>query len=165
MDILILGNGFDLAHGLDTKYEDFLKYYQEKYSTTRSVGVDKSHNFLYNNVWAKHFLNKILSGDKWIDLENEIYNVIVKLSKLTYFKNNVAYENYRNRVFLVAKDDMDFNFDDSKYFREPITFISKDCHCITIKDFIAFLYNQLRDFVKEFEKYLIEETQKFTKRT
>lgn len=29
-----------------------------------------------------------------------------------------------------------------------------------IKDFINFLYNQLQDFVKEFEKYLIEETQK-----
>ena len=26
MDILILGNGFDLAHGLDTKYVDFLNY-------------------------------------------------------------------------------------------------------------------------------------------
>ncbi len=52
MDILILGNGFDLAHKLDTKYGDFLKYCQEKYSTTRSVGVDKSNNFLYNNIWT-----------------------------------------------------------------------------------------------------------------
>ena len=159
MDILILGNGFDLAHGLKTKYSDFLKYCQEKYNTIRSVGVDNSSNFLLDNVWAKHFLNKKLAGDKWIDLENEIYNVIVKLSKLPYFKNNVAYENYKNRVFLVAKDDMDFNFDDSKYFREPITFLSRDCHNIQIKDFIGFLYNQLSDFVKEFEKYLIEETQ------
>jgi len=47
MDILILGNGFDLAHGLKTKYSDFLKYCQEKYSTTKSAGIDKSNNFLY----------------------------------------------------------------------------------------------------------------------
>lgn len=26
MDILILGNGFDLAHGLPTKYTDFLEF-------------------------------------------------------------------------------------------------------------------------------------------
>ena len=26
MDILILGNGFDLAHGLKTTYKDFLDY-------------------------------------------------------------------------------------------------------------------------------------------
>lgn len=160
MDILILGNGFDLAHKLNTKYSDFLKYYQEKYTTTRSVGVDKSNNFLYNNVWAKHFLNKTLSGDKWIDLENEIYNVIVKLSKLPYFKDSTSYENYNRIVFLVAKDNMDFNFDTSKYFREPETFLRKECHYVQIKDFIDFLYNQLCDFIEEFEKYLIEETQK-----
>lgn len=162
MDILILGNGFDLAHGLDTKYEDFLKYYQEKYSTTRSVGVDKSHNFLYNNVWAKHFLNKILSGDKWIDLENEIYNVIVKLSELPYFKNGVLHERYKDIAFWISKDYGEFNFDEvQRYFRKPEGFYTaRDCYCVKIKDFIDFLYNQLCDFVEEFEKYLIEETQK-----
>lgn len=159
MDVLILGNGFDLAHGLNTKYSDFLKYYQEKYTTTRSVGIDKSNNFLYNNIWAKHFLNKTLAGDKWIDLENEIFNVIVKLSKLPYFKNEVSYESYKRIVFLVAKDNMDFSFDNSGYFREPEPFLKQECHRVPIKDFIDFLYNQLRDFVKEFEKYLIEESQ------
>ena len=99
MDILILGNGFDLAHGLKTKYSDFLKYYQEKYNTPRSMGVDKSGNFLYNNVWAKHFLNKTPVGDKWIDLEKEIYNVIVKLSTLPYFQNNTQYEKYKEIIF------------------------------------------------------------------
>ena len=38
MDILILGNGFDLAHGLKTKYSDFLEYCKEKYPTTKNVG-------------------------------------------------------------------------------------------------------------------------------
>lgn len=26
MNILVIGNGFDLAHGLPTKYTDFLKF-------------------------------------------------------------------------------------------------------------------------------------------
>lgn len=46
MDILILGNGFDLAHKLNTKYSDFLRYCQEKYSTTRTVGVDNSSFYI-----------------------------------------------------------------------------------------------------------------------
>lgn len=30
MDILIIGNGFDLAHGLKTSYKDFLKFCNKK---------------------------------------------------------------------------------------------------------------------------------------
>ena len=167
MDILILGNGFDLAHKLDTKYNDFLKYCQEKYSSINSVGTVHSNNFLYNNVWVKHFLNKTLAGDKWIDLENEIYNVITKLSELPYFKNGVWYERYKDIVFLISKDYEEFNFDESqKYFRKPELFYNaNDCYCITIKDFVNFLYSQLRDFVKEFEKYLVEEENRKIKNT
>lgn len=160
MDILILGNGFDLAHDLKTKYSDFLKYCQEKYSTTRTVGVDNSSNFLLDNVWAKHFLNKTLAGDNWIDLEKEIYNVLVKLSELSFFENKTSYERYKGTIFFISKYYRDFNFDESrKYFKGSETFITNECHCVPIKDFIVFLYNQLRDFVKEFEKYLVEETQ------
>jgi hypothetical protein len=30
MDVLIIGNGFDLAHGLETKYTDFLDYIRKE---------------------------------------------------------------------------------------------------------------------------------------
>lgn len=30
MDILIIGNGFDLAHGLKTSYKDFLDFCKEQ---------------------------------------------------------------------------------------------------------------------------------------
>ena len=167
MDILILGNGFDLAHKLDTKYNDFLKYCQEKYNSINSVGTNHNNNFLYNNIWVKHFLNKTLAGDKWIDLENEIYNVITKLSKLPYFKNGVWDERYKDILFLISKDYGEFNFDEAqKYFRKPELFYNaNDCYCITIKDFVNFLYSQLRDFVKEFEKYLVEEENRKIKNT
>ncbi len=161
MDILILGNGFDLAHGLNTKYVDFLNYCQEKYSTTKNVGVDNSNNFLFENIWVKHFLNKTLEGDKWIDLENEIYNVIEKISRLPYFKNNDTYEKYKEIAFFISKDYWDLNLDDAqRYFREPSTINRRNCYCIWLKEFITFLYLQLRDFVNEFEKYLIKEGNK-----
>lgn len=38
--IIIVGNGFDLAHGLKTKYEDFINWYWEKWGQRlRSCGV------------------------------------------------------------------------------------------------------------------------------
>ncbi|MCM1003066.1 MAG: bacteriophage abortive infection AbiH family protein [Candidatus Gastranaerophilales bacterium] len=166
MDILILGNGFDLAHGLDTRYSDFLKYYEKKYSSNRNTEIANDENFLYNNVWAKHFLNKTLDGDKWIDLEREIYNVILKLSKLSYFKNSIHGKRFNEIAFFISKDYWKFNFDEAeKYFCEPKCYFNRDCYCVPIKDFINFLYNQLRDFVREFENYLTEEENRKIKST
>lgn len=31
MNILVIGNGFDLAHGLPTKYADFLEWVKAEY--------------------------------------------------------------------------------------------------------------------------------------
>ena len=60
MNILILGNGFDIAHGLKTKYSDFLDYCETKYKYTEPRNIDKDSNFYFNNVWIKHFLIKKL---------------------------------------------------------------------------------------------------------
>ena len=45
MNILILGNGFDIAHGLKTKYSDFLDYCETKYKYTEPRNIDKDSNF------------------------------------------------------------------------------------------------------------------------
>ena len=137
---------------------DFLNYCQGKYSTTKNVGVDNSNNFLFENVWVKHFLNKKMSGDKWIDLENEIYNVIESLSKLPYFRDSKSYERHKNTAFKLPKDYMQFTFDDAKrFFKDSSTLTMRDCHYALVKNFINFLYEQLRAFVNEFEIYLTEE--------
>ena len=158
MDILILGNGFDIAHGLKTKYSDFLAYCRQKYIDNQGEDIAKSDNFVINNIWAKHFLNKTLAGDKWIDLEKEIYNVIVKLSALPYLKGVVSNKKYEETLFVLSKSHLRFNFDEvGRFFVEPSTYISGNCYIVEAKDFIDFLYSQLRDFVEEFQKYLIEE--------
>ena len=41
MNLLIVGNGFDLAHGLPTSYTDFLKFVNEA-------------NDYYNNFYPKY---------------------------------------------------------------------------------------------------------------
>ena len=39
MNILVIGNGFDLAHGLPTKYADFLKFIEFFFTSIRHKKV------------------------------------------------------------------------------------------------------------------------------
>jgi hypothetical protein len=51
MHILIIGNGFDLAHGLPTRYSDFMKQIQ--------IGSD-FHNFVVNDSgFNKKIFNRV----------------------------------------------------------------------------------------------------------
>ena len=149
MDILIIGNGFDLAHGLKTSYKDFLEYCIKRRQ-------EESDLFYKTNVWLKHFINKQNKlGYTWIDLETEIYNVIQKINKLVYFRNNISYQKYEEIRFWISKYYQEFNFDDvGKYFRKPDSIFIRDCYNEQIKDFPTFLYVQLREFTQYFERYL-----------
>lgn len=103
MNILVIGNGFDIAHGLPTQYGDFLnfirKYYEYKSSDDFSAQDDGSFNEiirlktgkpeLYDeiealtieNAWYQHFdsvyeSRKTEGKDGWIDFEREISSII-----------------------------------------------------------------------------------------
>lgn len=103
MNILVIGNGFDLAHGLPTRYNDFLNFIEE-YFKYKNLGESQEKYSVYfkkfekltefleinqlmtNNLWYYYFhnlkLNKLLEGkDNWIDFEKEISNVVQTLDK------------------------------------------------------------------------------------
>lgn len=89
MNILVIGNGFDLAHGLKTKYEDFLKFtqtyleYDEAYRKKPEI-KEELGSLIKHNVWLKYFYSiyesrKQEGKDGWIDFESEISRVIQAL--------------------------------------------------------------------------------------
>ena len=102
MNILVIGNGFDLAHGLPTKYGDFLRFIKIffKYRNLEEklrIPKNKREKYIKNllkeetkhrlvcelgdlkyNGWVKHFTN-VQIKDGWIDFENEISKVIQTL--------------------------------------------------------------------------------------
>ena len=45
--IIIIGNGFDLAHGLATRYEDFINWYWEKWFNILRVCHKKVKQMAY----------------------------------------------------------------------------------------------------------------------
>lgn len=102
MNILVLGNGFDLAHGLPTKYLDFLEFVKafQNFKAGNDCGkyhdyfqsLQKKDNDIYveidnlstDNCWLTYFIrkNRAMSSEGkngWIDFESEISTFIQAL--------------------------------------------------------------------------------------
>lgn len=92
--IVLIGNGFDLAHGLKTKYEHFIKWYlNQKIDSTGILYKEKIRNY---DMYVEHmkarqieesmrdpciFLNNILKrigSYGWVDIEKEYYALLIQ---------------------------------------------------------------------------------------
>lgn len=100
MKILVLGNGFDVDHGLPTSYKEFLHFclyitegkgtlneYYEKLTPTQRRYVEKldknkklKKQFLKlldnNNLFRYFFIQLDRQGKNWIDLERELKSIV-----------------------------------------------------------------------------------------
>jgi len=90
--LVIIGNGFDLAHGLKTSYKDFILWYLNKVISTKNQSKEGSLIFL-----------------EWIDpnKNNAIYNqnkrdYLVKVSSIEEFEQYK--ERYRLKASYISKD-------------------------------------------------------------
>lgn len=121
-NILLVGNGFDLAHGLCTKYNHFLfimknwKDFYSNYLSAKSGDMCNEDSEFYmflnnvqkldeenlnalgmiieNNSWVRYFCNCDAEIDGWIDFEKEVYPVIELFE--TIFR--ASYKMSRNRI-------------------------------------------------------------------
>lgn len=107
--ILIIGNGFDIAHGLPTQYVDFIDFIDdENYKSSKvyriasaySEGLcedycDKVRDIILSTLGKDNqlfeFIKKQLKsqrviGENWVDFEQEIANV-VKYAEKKYYSN------------------------------------------------------------------------------
>ena len=83
MNILVIGNGFDLAHDLPTNYTDFLKWLEKEYEIL---------NYMEENNLKHSFPKHIL--DKSKGMHNMQNNVRCNLFKM--IKNNTWIEYFMN---------------------------------------------------------------------
>lgn len=173
MDILILGNGFDLAHGLKTTYMDFLNYCVEKNSKRLKGMINYGTTFI-DNIWLRHFITTCNNyGKNWIDLEEEIYRVVLSLNKTLKDMPGGDIEVVFPLTFSIQKDILNFDFnqiidylktcnnrietDEKKYTTvETNDFSHLYFYIDNYQGFINFIYDQLRAFIELFEKYLEE---------
>lgn len=173
MDILIIGNGFDLAHGLKTSYKDFLDFCKEQNNRRIPMAVNYGTTFI-DNIWFRHFfLRQEELGNTWIDLEEEIFKVIGELSSNAKFHPITNPDFMFPAEFVIKKDVIDFKFSNIAEFIMPAYYDCQTDECgykeletndfssihYYVKDYeglIRLIYDKLREFTKEFEKYLIE---------
>lgn len=88
MKILLIGNGFDLAHGLPTAYKDFLKYctdIRQQMFLNDNSPLYEAYTHIRYNTWVDYFLNcQSYIGENWIDFESEISRVIRALDEARF---------------------------------------------------------------------------------
>lgn len=117
--ILILGNGFDIAMGRKTKYEDFIEFEKQLYFNPdkklqgflKSKGIDSEK--YKENLYLKFInKNKDTLGDNWSNLEKMISNIA---DAIMYFKEN------NEVIFKVAHG----NTNEAVELSEEINYMSK----------------------------------------
>jgi len=173
MKILIIGNGFDVAHGLPTRYTDFLERTKEFFDYQNHTSLDSVLGKLFNdsltqmnlhnefctvenNVWLKYFIkqqeNNLLKGDTWIDFEHEIRDVILIFERvgITY-PEEIIHDDIQTQiqqVFFITKfNDWLTNLEEAK---KEIPF---DGNRITV--FSEFMFSHLKKFTRAFEIYCL----------
>ncbi|MBE1446088.1 AbiH family protein [Paenibacillus sp. OAS669] len=134
MKILVIGNGFDLAHGLPTKYNHFLEFLTliEKMSTY----PNKPLNFLnvlkessvdhYIQKYIEDLLSKITDEYKINNFDGKFFefqdlDVLVKKSKdellqelITHLEKNLWYEHFMKAKSYINEGWIDFESEISR---------------------------------------------------
>lgn len=114
-NILVIGNGFDLAHGLNTSYERFISFCEavrymnhldelsdmlmarkfeksvllqaKKFLGSKSVKADEFIELCKENYWLRYVIeHKDTIGKRWCDLE---YNIYIVINSLAYIMDHV----------------------------------------------------------------------------
>lgn len=104
MELFIIGNGFDLAHGLPTKYSDFRKFLKDNY-----------YEFLYTFEEAyNHFSVADLENFLWNDLEGNLANIDdIMMEEKLHQQTDLGLESGNIGIL----DTMDY------YFQEQFSYI------------------------------------------
>lgn len=132
MDLVIVGNGFDIAHGLPTRYADFMKYLtlysvQPKvlYAVQYTTFIDK--NSICEEDQARHNLyDKLIKyipmEDLWSDFEYALGIIDIDQIKednheymLSYSDDNWSESAHHDYQYMISKE-LDFTKDVEYWF-------------------------------------------------
>lgn len=135
MNILVIGNGFDIAHGLPTSYRDFLRFISVDNNISEQLQENglrlvESHSaeceiksLSKENFWIEHFNLISNCGENWIDFEREISNMIQRVDAVRKLVGDMQNE-IDGKTFVTIKNkypdiseqfDIDGNYCNSEW--------------------------------------------------
>lgn len=183
MNILVIGNGFDLAHGLPTKYGDFLEMIQCFKSITnepnimKAGGLDNIEKPIYafldrfifeegalrvefnklieDNFWIEYFLeNPMYQKENWIDFESEISKVIKQLNEDMYFDNVKRWQLDDEMNDLVNEYLEEIYSKYTSTLRSMVTLTDGKSESVTFRQIRDRLYSDLNRLIRALEIYM-----------
>ena len=181
MNILVIGNGFDLAHGLPTKYRDFLKFVEVIRQVLNAKGKEIDWKDIHLEIKElikinmKNVRNNIFSQEQiWRELLEENFWIEYFLQCPMYQKENwIDFEREISNVIQSTDFDMKNNnlkLDDDasivsnfyleKFFHKrlpaAVLDFGEDTQVITFREMRDVLYQDLNKLTRAFEIYLCE---------
>ena len=183
MNILIIGNGFDLAHGLPTKYNDFLKFIQAFKSITNnqqimtSGGLNNIKKPMYeymdrlcyeetykneliklvtDNIWIDYFISRqTFINENWIDFESEIAKVIKSLDRDMHYKHKIC--SIDDEIGVLSNSFFDKYY--KTYSLEKFDYGVKNGK-VTFRNIKEQLYTDLNKLIRALEIYIADYIEK-----
>ena len=128
-NILVIGNGFDLYHGLKTKYYDFVQYTKEKNTNSAFAEICRDNNIL------KYFQRVVEINEGWIDCEERLAYIVKLFAKIITVLKNESHLHISEKNFTMEEKFTLESFD--KYFEKT------DFNAYKIKESWADPYKQL----------------------
>ncbi len=187
MNILVIGNGFDLAHGLPTKYTDFLwfcRITKEIFTTAKEMDYKLFKKEYLNKSPINEKIKELLAHLQYCMFNNrsrfqyvfphfcELYKMICNNIWVAYFELNPVYQNENwidfeseiSRVIQAIDHDMQRNNYDLIQHLSNGFFTSYLLHKPDIKtsyyELKDKLENDLNQLIRAFEIYLTEYVEK-----
>lgn len=96
-NLLIVGNGFDLEHGLKTHYTDFFETINNRVSSKNEIILNNHKYLIEDNHLLLYLLEEYkqnkLQGNNWIDIETELKKIISLIDEINTnnFIDNMSY--------------------------------------------------------------------------
>lgn len=108
-NLLIVGNGFDLEHGLKTQYTDFFDVIDKKAASKNEIILNNHKYLIKDNYLLLYLLEEYkqnkLQGNNWIDIETELKKIISLIEEINVnkFIDNMNYYIGGNEYTIIDK--------------------------------------------------------------
>lgn len=108
-NLLMVGNGFDLEHGLKTHYTDFFDTINNNVSSKNEIILNNHKYLIKDNYLLLYLLEEYkqnkLQGNNWIDIETELKKIISLIEEINVnkFIDNMNYYIGGNEYTIIDK--------------------------------------------------------------
>lgn len=163
-NILVIGNGFDLAHGLPTRYDEFILEIKrcEAMEIYPEAGPDSMEDYFdtfklaaEHNGFIKYFLNYTNEVPGWVDMERLIKDIILNFQDFfsEYRETNIfdrgvekCVEHFPLFDYLIRRNFGYKNYLKEKYYTEEFG--------LNKREVIKVLRSQLNEVIELLRLYL-----------